>query len=443
MYSRYRWVKFFTIIVFGFTALLSRAQTPEQIITQLREVNTKVTNTPCNSGGGMLISNKAMNIFLSNKVSSYLSDGTDLSLYKNYVNLNAAEGRLSISHNFHQPVDSDDYVKGFVVIGARVNVANTYAARFSNKYFNNRLGFTLQKTWMSKPVTRYNSCGTQKQAMDAKRAILLHSLEIELKNKAADYELALDDVKQTEIPGQDIATAKNTLRRDFYATLRAEYFRKFSEAQSDLLVETDNYNLITDNWTTFGVYLPVIPQKFQVSTELNSAVTQRHNYPAEVFFAHTRFFESPKVGRFFFTLSGKGFINNAVQSGTLYPADVSGPTTINNETEVIAVNKGNRFIGSYRNFFTPVVAGKLVYIPGNSHVGVSFRMEKNFGSYHALNSIIGVPIVLIDRRGAPAINFECQLLLSDMGSSTITNQLPGNKTSVGLTVGIPFSKIVY
>lgn len=443
MVFSYCLMRLWIVAVLSFATLLSRAQTPDQIITQLREVNNKVTSAPCNSGEGMLISNKAMNIFLSNKISSYLSDGTDLSLYKNYVNLNASEGRLSISHNFHQPVDSDDYVRGFIVISARVNVANTYAARFSNKYFNNQLGFTLQKTWMGKPVTRYNSCGTQKQAMDAKRAILLHSLETELKRKAADYELALDAVNQTEIPGQDIGTAKNTLRRDFYAALRAEYFRKFSEAQSDLLVETDNYSLITDNWTTFGVYLSVIPQKFQVSTEPNTTITQRHNYPAEVFLSHTRFFESPKVGRVFFTLSGKGFINNAVQSGALYQADVSGPTTINNETDVIAVNKGNRFIGSYRNFFTPVVAGKLVYIPGNSHVGVSFRMEKNFGSYHALNSIIGVPIVLIDRRGVPAINFECQLLLSDMGNSTITNQLPGNKTSVGLTVGIPFSKIVY
>ncbi|WP_343112318.1 hypothetical protein [Mucilaginibacter sp.] len=421
--------------------MLTHAQTQEHIITELKEVNAKVSGTSCNTGKGMLISNKAMNVFLNNKVSSYLSDGTDLSLYKNYVNLNTAEGRLSISHNFHQPVDSDDYVRSFVVVGARVNIANTYASRFSNKYVNNQLGFVLQKTWMGKPVTYYNNCGSQKLAMDAQRAALLHSLATELKTKANDYEQVLDSVKQSEVPGQSLASAKNTLRRDFYAALRLEYLQKFSEVQSDLLVQSNNFNLITDNWTTFGVYLPVIPQKFQVSTDLASNVSSRHNYPFEVFITHTRFFESPKIGRIFFTINAKGFLNNTVQSGTLYQADVNEGSIING-AETVTINKGDRFIGNYRNFFTPAVSGKLVYIPGNSHVGLSFRVEKNFGTYHALNSILGIPIVLIDKKGAPAINFECQLLFADM-SNTIKTNLPGNKTSIGLTVGIPFSKIVY
>ncbi|MDN3547347.1 hypothetical protein [Mucilaginibacter aquaedulcis] len=426
----------------SFIATLTHGQTTDQIITQLRQVNAKVAGTPCSLGKGMLISNKAMNVFLNNKVSSYLSDGTDLSLYKNYVNLNTAEGRLSINHNFHQPVDSDDYVRSFVIVGARVNVANTYSSRFSNKYFNNQLGFALQKTWMGKPVTHYNNCDSQKFAIDAQRAVLLNSLAAELKTKASDYERALDSVKQSEVPGQSLTSARNTLRRDFYAALRLEYLQKFSEAQSDLLVQSNNFNLVTDNWTTFGVYLPIIPQKFQVGTDVGSDVSQRHNYPFEVFLTHTRFFESPKIGRIFFTLNGKGFVNNAIQSGLLYQADVNGSPAANG-TEIVTINGGNRFIGNYRNFFTPAVSGKLVYIPGNSHVGVSFRMEKNFGTYHALNSILGIPIVLIDKKGAPAINFECQLLFVDMSNTIGKIQLPGNKTSIGVTVGIPFSKIVY
>jgi hypothetical protein len=321
-------------------------------------------------------------------------------------------------------------------------VANTYSSRFSIKYFNNQLGFALQKTWMGKPVTYYNHCGSQKFAMDAQRAVLLHSLATELKSRAKDYEHALDSVKQTEVPGQNLASAKNTLRHDFYAALRLEYLQKFSEAQSDLLVQSNNFKLFTDNWTTFGVYLPVIPQKFQVSADLASDVSQRHNYPFEVFLTHTRFFESPKIGRVFFTLNAKGSVNNSIQSGALYQADVNG-AQVANGTEMVTINQGNRFVGSYRNFFTPVVSGKLVYIPGNSHVGISFRIEKNFGTYHALNSILGIPIVLIDKKGAPAINFECQLLFADMSNTIGKTQLPGNKTSIGVTVGIPFSKIVY
>ncbi|MDB5133817.1 MAG: hypothetical protein JWP37_420 [Mucilaginibacter sp.] len=429
-------------LVCCFSTFLTRAQTPAQIISELKLVNNNVANTPCSTGRGMLISNKAMNIFLSNKVSSYLSGNEDLSLYKNYVTLNASEGSITINHNFHQPVDSDDWVKSFVIIGARANIANAYAARFSNKYFDNRLGFVLQKTWMGKPITFYDKCSSQKMAMDAQRSAILHGLETTLNRKAVDFERALDSIKQAEIPGQSPNAAKTRLRQGFYAALRSEYLQKFSEAQSDLLIKTNNYNLVTDNWTSLGIYIPIILQKFEVSTALNTDVARRYNYPLEFSVSHTRLWESIKVGRIFFTLSTRAFLNNSIQSGALYNADISGPE-IANGANTLSLNQGNRFIGDYKNYVTPVVAGKLVYIPPDSHVGVSFRVEKNFGTYHALNSILGIPIVLIDKNGVPAINFEAQILFTDMNNSIKSSQLPFNKNAIGLTVGIPFSKIVY
>jgi hypothetical protein len=436
------WGGLLVSLVCCFSAFLTKAQTPAQIISELKSVNNKVANTPCSTGKGMLISNKAMNIFLSNKVSSYLSGNEDLSLYKNYVTLNTAEGSITINHNFHQPVDSDDWVRSFVIIGARANIANAYAARFSNKYFDNRLGFVLQKTWMGKPVTYYDKCGSQKMAMDAQRAAILYGLETALNRKAVDFEHALDSIKQAEIPGQNSNGAKTRLRQDFYATLRAEYLQKFSEAQSDLLIRTNNYNRVTDNWTSLGIYIPIILQKFEVSTALNTDVAKRYNYPLEFSLSHTRFWESTKVGRIFFTLSGRVFLNNSVQGGALYNADISGPE-IADAANILSLNEGDRFIGNYKNYVTPVAAGKLVYIPPDSHVGVSFRVEKNFGAYHALNSILGIPMVLIDKNGVPAINFEAQILFADMNNSIKGSQLPFNRNAIGLTVGIPFSKIVY
>jgi len=425
-----------------FSALITTAQTPAQIIAELKAVNSKVANTPCNTGEGMLISNKAMNIFLSNKVSSYLSDNGDLSLYKNYVNLNAAEGSIAINHNFHQPVDSDDWVRSFMVMGARANVANAYAARFSNKYFDNRLGFELHQTWMGKPITHYNQCGNQKQAMDAQRAVMVHNFAAEISRRSADFERTLDSIKPAEVPGQNLQAAKAKLRQDFYAALRLEYLQKFSATQSEVLVNSENYTLVTDNWTSVGIYLPIIPQKFEVSSDVNTDAEKRYNYPLEISINHTRFWESTKFGRIFFSLSAKAFYNNSVQSGALYNADITGPETTDG-INAVAVNEGNRFIGDYKNYITPVAAAKLVYIPYDSHVGISFNIEKNFGTYHALNSILGIPIVLIDKNGVPAINFEAQLLFSDMNNSIKGSQLPYNKTAVGLTVGIPFSKIVY
>jgi hypothetical protein len=419
-----------------------KAQTTVQIIDEIKSINSKVTNWPNSNGQGMLISNKAMNIFLSNKVSSYLSGNEDLSLYKNYVNINAAEGMISINHNFHQPVDSDDWLRSFVVIGARVNIANAYSAKAANRYYDNQLGFTIQKTWMGKPKTYYEANGDLKKEMDAARALMLNTLTQNINKKAEEFEQSLNALKQEEVPGQNLTDVEINLRKIFYATLRADYLQQFSEQQSELMVNSANFNLVTDNWTAFGVYIPVIPQKFMVSNDVNAQVNKHYNYPLELFISHTRFWESPKLGRFFLTFAGKGFVNNAVQSGSLFRADVTGAQG-QNGTNTVTINKGDRYIGQYKNFITPVAAGKLVYIPGTSHVGISFRIEKNWGTYKALNSIIGIPIVLIDKKGVPAINFEAQLLLQDMNNSLKDTHLPYNKTAVGLTVGIPFSKIVY
>jgi hypothetical protein len=418
------------------------AQTSGQIIDEIKTINSKVTHWPNSNGQGMLISNKAMNIFLSNKVSSYLSGNEDLSLYKNYVNINAAEGMIGINHNFHQPVDSDDWVRSFVVVGARVNIANAYAAKLTNRYFDNQLGFNIQKTWMGKPKTYYAANGESKKQMDAVRALMVNALAQSINKKAEEFEQSLNTLKQDEVPGQNLNEVKTKLRKTFYATLRADYLQKFSEQQSELMVNTANYDLVTDNWTSLGVYIPVIPQKFMVSDNVNTELNKHYNYPFELFISHTRFWESPKLGRFFLTFAGKGFVNNSVQSGSLFNADVTGAQGADG-ANTVTINRGDRYIGQYKNFITPVAAGKLVYIPSTSHVGLSFRIEKNWGTYKALNSIIGIPIVLIDKKGVPAINFEAQLLLQDINNSLKDTRLPYNKTVVGLTVGIPFSKIVY
>jgi hypothetical protein len=323
-------------------------------------------------------------------------------------------------------------------VGAQVNVANTYAARFSNKYFDNQLGVRIKQTWMGKPITFHNKSGNQKQLMDANRALILHNLEAEINKKAADFEQSISSIKQTDIPGQNITTANEALKRSFYSDLRAEYLQKFAEAQSDLLIKSGNYNSVSDSWTSVSAYLPVIRQQYKVST--GAQTNKYYSYPFEVSLTHTRFWESFKTGRIFFTLNAKAKLNNTIQNGLLYPANMIGELDGGNNT---VINNGNVWVGDFKNFITPVAACKLVYIPPNSHVGASFRIEQNTGRYHALNAMVGIPIVLIDKNGVPAITFECQLLYADWNNSIKANRLPGNKTAVGVTVGIPFSKIVY
>jgi hypothetical protein len=409
---------------FCILANAARAQTPQQIIAEISTVNSKVVNATCAAGTGMLISNKAMNIFLSNKVSSYLSDNYDLSLYKNYVTLNAAEGSIAISHNFHQPVDSDDWVRSFWVISARANIANSYAGNFTGKYITNQLGVALQRTWMGKSRTIYD-CASQKIKMDADRAILIQNIATEIRARITAFENDLAALNANDIPGQELQAVKNTQRQKFYATLREEYLQKFSQAQSDLLINTNNYKWVKDAWTTVGLYAPVIPQKFEMA-DGSDATASRYNYPFQAFVLHTRFWDSPKIGRFFLVFLGKVGVNNSVQGGD----------------QGLTGSEG-KYAGTYRNYLTPSLSGKLVYIPPDSHVGVSFKSEKNFGSYHAVNLIAGIPIVLIDKKRVPMLNFEPQVIFSNVNLTPLRYEMSRNKIFVGLTLGIPLSKIVY
>lgn len=412
------------VLVLSCGFIPAQSQNPQQIISELHQINQQITNSPCDKGSGMLISYKAMNVFLSNKVSSYFSDKGDLSLYKNFVNINAAKGTLAINHNFHQPdTTNDDYVRSFTTIGARAGFANAYAARLSNAYTSNQLGGYIQRVWMGRPKTRYNFCGSQKRDMDAERALLVNQLSAELDEKAAAFERELDQITAADVPEQNLKTAKANLSTNFYKALRATYLQKFAEAQAALLVDNNNYKVVKDSWTILGIYLPIITQKFHILAGTEEST--HYSYPAELMLTHTRFWNAPKVGKIFFSLGAGLIINNGVQGGQLTPTGINGS-----------------YAGKYYNYLTPSTSAKLVYIPLDSHIGFSFRMEKNYGDYKALNGILGIPIVLIDKRGVPSVNFECQIILDDM-NHTIKSTLPGNRSSVGLTVGIPFSKIVY
>jgi hypothetical protein len=404
---------------------LAPAQTPAQISTELETLNAKVTNWPNTHGSGLLITNNAMNIFLSEKVASYLSDEHDLSLYKTSVRADMAEGRLAIDHNFHQPIDSDEPLRSFTLVGARVNFADAYASRYAHRYPNNRLGFVLQQTWLAAPVTRFHNGSSRKQSMDAQRALLVQQLESGVQQEAAGFEAGLQRLQVADVPGQSLYSALVSLRRDFYTTLRAKYLQKFSEGQSDVLVNSPDGYLVSAAWTSAGIYIPVIPQKFGVAADGGIAYSSRLTYPLSVFVIHTRFWTAPHLGRLFLTFDARCTVNDAAATGLL-----------------MITNEG-RYNGDFHHFLTPLLGGKLAWLPGDSHVGLSFRLEKSFGEYRTVNAIAGIPIVLIDKNGVPAINFECQLRLAGLWNTSTAYELPGNRTTVGLTIGIPFSKIAY
>lgn len=298
--------KILLLLSFSFAIYLLKAQTTANIIAELKSINSTVANVPCSTGKGNIISNRAMNIFLSNKAGTYLSGDDDLSLYKNSITFNTTEGTFSVSHNMRQAKGIDQPVKSFLFIGAKANIVNGLAAMLNNTHFINAFGLLIKKTWIGKPNTYFNKCFgainsrvSQKQFMDALHASILNLIEAEIRHRDSLFINGLSAIDPLQVPGQKLNEAKSNLRKIFYLNLKEEYSRKFAELQSEALIETNNYNLVTTYWTSIGAYIPLVREKFYVANSFAGNFKNEHLYPLEVLLTHTRFFESRKYGRFF------------------------------------------------------------------------------------------------------------------------------------------------
>ncbi|CAN5181951.1 hypothetical protein BH09BAC4_BH09BAC4_41250 [soil metagenome] len=434
-----QWVYF---ILFWGISYRVQAQSSAQLIADLQAIHKTIKSSSCMNQ--QVISNRAMNLFLADKIGYSLTDYKSLSFYKNYITFNTGDGIFSLNHNFFQPTGTDEPVRSFYVVGVKANVANALVSTLTEKPFTNDLGITLKKSWIGKPKTIVNNC-FEKQVMDNKRESILVLLAQEIKKREDEFINSLSAIKQDELPDSTSAKVKAELRRIFYAKLTDEFSLKFAESQYQELSEITRYKRITTHWTNLSVYLPVIAQRFTVVNSLIRFSEIRKAYPFDVSINHTRFWEIKKAGRFFLSMEASVYLNNAIQSQSLESSTYSQYKNAGGiDTLALRISKINAiFIGNYQTFLTPSTKLTVVYYPPDSHIGLSTTLTQNIGAYRALNWSVGIPIVLINKMGAPSANFEFRLNYADLTHVVFPNRAFSDNMSISLTVGVPFSKIIY
>ena len=418
------------------------SQSAELIISDLQNIHTNIRNDSC--GNQQLISNRAMNLFLSDKIGTYLTEYKNLSFYKNNITFNARSGEFSLSHSLFQANGIDNAVKSFNTIGVKANITNAIAKAFTDKTFGNELGMTVNRTWIGKTNTTVNNCA-EKNIMDAQRESLLQLLELEIKKRENEFTLAIAALQHGKIPDSSFSKIKQTLQQDFYEQLREEFSRKFATLQYLDLSRSMRYKKITTHWTSLSIYLPIVLKRFVVAKYLSASTQNKKAYSFELGVSHTRFWETKKSGRIFLKLETNLSLNNAAESKSLDKMNLDKYIHAGGSDSLLlsrhAIN--TIYVGNYQAFLTPAIKFGLVYFPPNSHIGVSSTLEQNIGKYSALNWTLGIPVVLINTLGAPAANFEFQIVYFDLAHSVYPNRTLKENISVNLTVGIPFSKIIY
>lgn len=415
---------------FSITAFFVHAQTGKEIITELQNIHRAIS---ADSSGA--ISRRAMNVFLADKT-GYLSGSRDLSLFTNYVTFNSAEGRFTVNHNFQQPVKGNDApIKKLLSVGFDMTLANAYTKSFLDKRFESELGISVNYKWLGKVKTRFSSNAGQKQAMDALRTILVETTGAEIVLKEADFTAAL---AKLNLQG---GAAKEAVSKNFYTDLRQACGEKFAVEQAALFTKTMNFSSIATHWTSFTAYVPLLFPMYKTAASLTAPFSSKHPYPLAFILGHTRLWESAKNGRLFFTVEGTLLLNNSKLGYGLSKMNFSEYKSLGGSINSTDADPGNNklYIGAYQNFVTPSISGRLVYFPGTSHVGISALLEKSFGEYDLLNCRLAIPIVLINSKKTPAVNIECYVLFPDL-----QNTSPGiGNTLAGMSIGIPFSRLMY
>lgn len=434
-------------------------QSVEKIFKKLDTINQRVVDFSCTGKSGMILSDRGLNYFFADKLASYLAGEGDISLFKSYATLDASDGVLNINHNFPTKDNETGRIKSLFTLGARSNIADGFAAIFREEKFSNELGLSLKQTWFKKGAIKFYGCKSskdpgekktvpsdQKQTMNLARALLLHQLHNEMLQKEREFSAAYKEIKSKEIPGDRTESAiRSELENEFYTELRKTYLDKFAKKEAELLESTKSYNRLRVQWYTISAFVPLTKKVYNVAGSFTSNFSEKQMYPWELNASYNWIRESRLNGRSFFHLSAGVFLNNGVKTEELEKINLQQYKNLGGVDTVhfAELESDESYIGNYKNFVTPLLKAQFVWFPPEKNIGVSIQLEKNFGKFDPLNGKIGVPIRLNDKDGDPNVNFEIQVRTFDLANSVASDKSIGKKTSVGISVGLPFSSVIY
>ena len=155
--------------------------------------------------------------------------------------------------------------------------------------------------------------------------------------------------------------------------------------------------------------------------------------------------ESTKCGRFFLNLSIGIVNNNSVATEDVEKISLQDYKNLGGTDPIhmAQLESDDAYVGTYKNFVTPNLKIQGIWFPKDWNIGVSLLFDQSFGQYNPLNGKLGFPIRFNDKDGDPTVNFEVQVKTFDMTDKIVTDKSLIKKTSIGLSVGLPFNSIIY
>ncbi|NOS94448.1 MAG: hypothetical protein HOP30_21245 [Cyclobacteriaceae bacterium] len=415
----------------------------QTLINQLDSVKIKA-----DTAKKQIISNRAFNIFFAKKINSYLSGTNDLSLYKNYAIVDAGDSRLSFGYNFTNKVDkSDGFVRAIYTIGAEVNTKSKLSTIFGDGDFSEDLGITAKFTLLGKGFVKfYEGKQTQKEFVAKrqkpivieKRNILLCWLEAKIK---ADEKRFKDSIHAYVSDTELLQEARN----EYYGKTIAKYKDIYASRESEFLELKKTYNLLFDHWLSVNAYIPITPTTYNVFPTLNSKKSAMKSWPYRIGLQWSFIFES-RFGKLFGNASVNFAGFNSVKADTLKKLDYDSFKKLGGTDSLqflMLVNNDAGYYGVYNNFNTIKYRLQLIYFtPWTDIVGLSIVYEDvESDIYRPKSYEIGLPVKIAGKE--KPINIQPFVRVFDFKNEVKPNKSLEEKMTIGVTIGLPFSSILY
>ncbi len=410
-------------------------QKADSIFTALKNTSLAINKFECTHY--QPITNRAMNLFMADRVGYYLADSENLTYCKNNLTLNTADGIMSMTHSFFEPSGTDLPINNFTALGLKTNIFNAFQATNNKATYKNELGITYKKYWLSKPKIIAKNC-IDKEISAASRAIILKNIGDEIIEESQRFEENLAGQNADDL-------VVNSLKSNFYTNFAENISRKFATLQFRNFFETMRFKQIKMHWTSASFYLPVILQKFTVSADLNGNFSTKKSFPAEFSISHTRFTEWHNESKFYFNMRAAINLNNSASANIIQENTVEHMLNLGlkNSSYLLEKQLNRAYLGNFTNFLTPSLKAQLIYFPPQNHFGISASLMQNFGKFKALNGTLGIPVVLIDKQSEAHTNFEIQVHYFDLANTKNTSRSLKENVSIGVSFGQPIGRRVY
>ncbi|MBO9681960.1 MAG: hypothetical protein J7502_04725 [Flavisolibacter sp.] len=394
-----------------------------------------------------LMTYPALDVFMAQKVNTYLTGTGDLSLNKSYFIIDPSDGSLFIGYNKStSSLETFKRTRYIFTGGFKANVADAFSTIYEGKKrkWSENMGALIRLTVLGRGIISYDG-KRQKQKnklanfMMTKyyRAQTSQLIDTLMRSDSSMFEYSIRNIKNEEF--------QNSLRESFYDANRGKYIRKYINDEVDHVDNGKLYSSFRNWWLSFTFFIPITSQHFFTSSIISQHLNDFRLYNFEGTVTGNILYERQKT-RWLGIVGVGGYIQNNINTDKMKKYSAADYKTAGgvDSTKIDNLEIDNVYLGDYSKYFTPFIRVQAVSLFAlDKHIGLSFLAEKSFGKYNPTNYKIGIPFYLPGKDDDTKVNFEIQFKWTDFYNKIYPDKKRGEKFLLGISVGVPLSSKIY